>query len=49
MEIWQTKPLTWASSNFLLPVFPAVTAPMFDGVKNECGIDVLQAVVEFAD
>lgn len=29
-------------------VFFAATASMFDGVKNECGMDVLQAIMEFA-
>ena len=43
MEIWQTQPSIWAPSNFF-----AVTASMFDGVKNECGMDVLQAIMEFA-
>ena len=34
---------------FSTPVFSAVTQRMFDGVKTECGIDVLQVVTEYAN
>ena len=38
-----------SSFQFSSLVFFTVTASIFDGVKNECGMDVLQTVMEFAD